>query len=177
MLIVSVSFSILQIRTQQIRSAQFGADQTIPSYAILSRASLCVYVLQQHMAATCCQGSLSPGPASPALGQMAAHWALKSNCAAQDTRPAPALFSYLGSSCLPGGLFSYSASSHARTPECAGGLWFNLVSIQAEWKRELNKQNVPLTLTLSLSCGCRNFADNAKIRHSVENYSLTSKIK
>ncbi|KAM7382413.1 hypothetical protein PAMP_002142 [Pampus punctatissimus] len=31
----------------------------------------------KHMAVTCCQGSLSPGLASPALGQMAAHWALK----------------------------------------------------------------------------------------------------
>lgn len=80
-------------------------------------------MLQQHMAVTCCQGSLSPGLASPALGQMAAHWALKSNCAAQDTRPA--LSSYLGSSCLPGGLFSYSASSHAKTPPCSGDLiWF-----------------------------------------------------
>eukprot|EP00064_Thunnus_orientalis_P000974 superscaffoldBa00000059_g975 len=77
-------------------------------------------MLQQHMAATCCQGSLSPGLASPALGQMAAHWALKSNCAAEDTRSAPS--PYLGSSLLPGGLFSCSASSHAKTSLFAGGL-------------------------------------------------------
>lgn len=131
-----MAFSILQIRPHQIRSAQFGTDQTIQSHAILSHASLCMYMLQQHMAVTCCQGSLSPGLASPALGQMAAHWALKSNCAAQDTRPTPS--SYLGSSCLPGGLFSYSTSSHAKTPLCAGGLWFNWVSIQAEWKRQIS---------------------------------------
>ncbi|KAK5862901.1 hypothetical protein PBY51_018251 [Eleginops maclovinus] len=58
-----------------------GADWLIPSLAILSHASLCVCMLQQHMAGTCCQGSLSSGLASPAQGQMAAHWALKSNCA------------------------------------------------------------------------------------------------
>lgn len=162
-LIPSVAFSVLQIRPRQIRSAQFGADQTIPSYAILCHASLCVYMLQQHMAVTCCQGSLSPGLASPALGQMAAHWALKSNCAAQDTRPTPAPSSYLGSSCLPGGLFSCSASSHAKTPLCARGPRFNLVSIQAEWKRKLNKQNVPIIIVLSLTCGCRDFADNTRI--------------
>lgn len=125
-----------------------------------------VYMLQQHMVVTCCQGSLSPGLASPALGQMAAHWALKSNCAAQDTRPA--LSSYLGSSCLLGGLLSYSTSSHAKTPLCAGGLWFNLVSIQAEWERKLNKQNGPIITDLSLTCSCRDFADNIK------NYGNTS---
>lgn len=118
----SLQWHFLSWKSDHMRSTQFGADQTIPSYAILSHASLCVYMLQQHMAATCCQGSLSPGPASPALGQMATHWALKSNCAVEDTRPAPALSSYLGSSCLPGGLFSYSVSSHAKTPLCAGGL-------------------------------------------------------
>lgn len=65
----------------EIRSAQLGAEQTILSHAILSHASLSVYMLQQHMAVTCCQGSLSPGLASPARGQMAAHWALKSKSA------------------------------------------------------------------------------------------------
>lgn len=50
-----------------------------PRHAILGRASLSVYVLQQHMAVTRCQGSSSPGPAPPARGQMAAHWALRSS--------------------------------------------------------------------------------------------------
>lgn len=130
----------MQIRPQQIRSAQSGADHTIPSHAILSSASLCVYMLQQHMVVTCCQGSLSPGLATPAPGQMAAHWAPTSNCAAQDTHPTPS--SYLGSSCLPGGLFSHGASSHAKTPLCAVGPWFNWVSIQAEWERK-NSRKLP----------------------------------
>lgn len=89
----------------------------IPSHAILRRASLCVYMLQQHMAVTCCQGSLSPGLASPALGQMAAHWAPKTNCAARDT-PGPAPSLYLGSSCLPGGLFSCGVLLTCQTPLC-----------------------------------------------------------
>lgn len=89
----------------EIRSAQLGAEQTILSHAILSHASLSVYMLQQHMAVTCCQGSLSPGLASPARGQMAAHWALKSKTALLKTA-GPLRPSYLGSSRLPGGLFS-----------------------------------------------------------------------
>lgn len=95
MCVKSVAFSIMQIRPQQIRLSQIGVGQTIPSSAILSRASSRMYMLQQHMAVTCCQGSLSPGLASPAPGQMAAHWAPKTNCGAQDTQPAPLLLPWL----------------------------------------------------------------------------------
>lgn len=50
--------------------------------------------------------------------------------------------SYLGSSCLPGGLFSSGASLHAKTPLSAGGLLFNWVSNQAEWKINPEKKNL-----------------------------------
>jgi len=96
------------------------AAQTRPYHLMpFAGMQVCVYIFQEHMAITCCQGSLSPGLASPATGQMAAHWAPKSNCAAQDTLPA--LCSYLGSSCLPGGIFSYNTSLDAKTLLYAGG--------------------------------------------------------
>lgn len=131
----------------EIRSAQLGAEQTILSHAILSHASLSVYMLQQHMAVTCCQGSLSPGLASPARGQMAAHWALKSKTALLKTVD-PLRPSYLGSSRLPGGLFSLHP-----LVTCQGSSlhwWFNLASIQAECKRKKWKwkKNVPVPVLL-----------------------------
>ena len=94
-----------------------------------------------------CQGSLSPGLASPAPGQMAAHWALKSNRAARDTQRA--LSSYHGSSSLPGSRVSYGASSHAKTPLYAGG--FNSVSIRHGWKRQVSMNKIDLLSVLLLT--------------------------
>lgn len=137
-----VAFSVMQIRPQQIRLSQIGAGQTIPSSAILSRASSRVYMLQQHMAVTCCQGSLSPGLASPAPGQMATHWAPKTNCGAQDTQPLTAPLTLALSDCLVAS-FSYGSSSHASTPLYVGGLWFNWVSIWAEREKVKFKRITP----------------------------------
>lgn len=59
-----------------------------------------MYVLGQHMAAPCCRGSLSPGLASPALGQMVARWALKSERAAGDPGPGAPLLTLALPVCL-----------------------------------------------------------------------------
>lgn len=101
----SSNFSPQTFYRAEIRSAQLVAEQTIVCHAILSHASLSVCMLQQHMVVTCCQGSLSPGPSSPAWGQMAAHWALKSKkLTARDT--VHSTLPTLALPVLPGGLGS-----------------------------------------------------------------------
>lgn len=105
-LLFSFEFSVMQIKPQQIQSAQPTASmwtvRVSPSHVAFGYASLSVCLLQQHMVVVCCQGSLFPCLASPALGQMAAPFASKSNCP-QDKRLA--LSSYLGSFSLPFGIF------------------------------------------------------------------------
>lgn len=124
----SSNFSPQIFYRAEIRSAQLAAEQTIPCHAILSHASLSVYMLQQHMAVACCQGSLSLGPASPAWGQMAAHWALKSKKRGAGDSAHSALLTW-ALPVLPGGL----GSLHPRVdmPRLLFLLRFNLVPIQA----------------------------------------------
>lgn len=112
-----------------MRSAQFGTDQTVPF-----RASLCVYMLLQHMAVPCCQRSLSPGPASPAWDR----WRLTGPWKATMLLKTPSLLPSLTLALpvFPVALFP-AASPHMPGLLCLCAL---IVSIQAEWKP--NKQNV-----------------------------------